>query len=273
MGDQFSITFLKLGGSLITEKSKAHTARMAVLQRLAAEIKEAWDENQAMRLILGHGSGSYGHSAAKKYNTRDGVTDPIEWRGFAEVWHAAALLNRLVVDACYEAGLPVIAFSPIASVTSENRCVSSWQISPLQAALQVGLIPIIQGDVIFDAHLGGTILSTEDLFLYLSTQFHPQRILLAGIEPGIWADYPTCSRLVKEMTPKDWDDHGQISTHLTIQGSAAPDVTGGMAAKVHQSLQMIKNMPTSEVNIFSGEEPGAVKHALLGARLGTCLHS
>jgi isopentenyl phosphate kinase len=44
--------------------------------------------------------------------------------------------------------------------------------------------------------LGGTILSTEDLFTYLAGLLHPEQILLAGNEPGVWADFPKNSRLL-----------------------------------------------------------------------------
>jgi hypothetical protein len=44
-----------------------------------------------------------------------------------------------------------------------------------------------------------------------------------------------------------------------------------MASKVQQSLALVKELPGLEILIFSGETPGQVKSALLGARLGTLL--
>ena len=67
------ITFLKLGGSLITEKDKAHHARQATIRRLGMEIREAMEERPDLQIILGHGSGSFGHIPAHKFKTRDGV--------------------------------------------------------------------------------------------------------------------------------------------------------------------------------------------------------
>ena len=35
-------------------------------------------------LIIGHGSGSFGHYMASKYGTRRGVNGPEQWMGFAK---------------------------------------------------------------------------------------------------------------------------------------------------------------------------------------------
>lgn len=55
-------------------------------------------------------------------------------------------------------------------------------------ALANGILPVVYGDVVFDEVRGGTILSTEDLFQHLAHQLHPERVLLAGLEAGVWAD-------------------------------------------------------------------------------------
>ena len=105
------ITLLKLGGSLITDKNRAHTARIGTIRRLAEEIYSV-REHGPFPLIIGHGSGSFGHIPAKKYGTRDGVHTDAEWAGFAEVHAEAVSLNRIVTDTLREAGLPVISFVP-----------------------------------------------------------------------------------------------------------------------------------------------------------------
>ncbi|CBN76705.1 aspartate/glutamate/uridylate kinase [Ectocarpus siliculosus] len=59
------------------------------------EIREAiseWDDTT--RVIVGHGSGSFGHVAAAKHSTIDGVSGAVQWRGFCDVSDAASRLNR-----------------------------------------------------------------------------------------------------------------------------------------------------------------------------------
>jgi len=263
----YNLQFLKLGGSLITEKSRPHTPRLEVLQRLATEIAQAVRQNPQIALVLGHGSGSFGHVPARKYETRSGVHTPEEWQGFVEVWRDAQALDRLVVDALAAAGLHELAFSPLASILAEEGRILHWDTTPLRSALNAGLLPVVYGDVIFDTVRGGTILSTEDLFSFLNKELQPQRILLAGIEVGVWSDYPACTQLIEEITPENYE---VIAT--TLSGSAAVDVTGGMASKVALSLEWIQVNPKLEVQIFSGEKPGSLGQALIGEGTGTRIH-
>jgi isopentenyl phosphate kinase len=268
------LDFLKLGGSLITDKNEAHTHRPEVLARLGREIAAALEQDPGIKVVIGHGSGSFGHVAAKKYGTRSGVHSQREWDGFVEVWWEAINLNRHVMDALHAAGLPVVSLPPLASVTAQDGQVAAWDLAPLTHALQAGLIPVVFGDVVFDLERGGTILSTEDLFAYLARRL-PQvaglavgHLLLAGIEAGVWADFPLCTQLVEQITPNNYTD-----LSVFVGESRAADVTGGMATKVEHSLALVKEMSGLVVRIFSGETPGAVEKALLGQQVGTVIRA
>jgi isopentenyl phosphate kinase len=261
------LQFLKLGGSLITDKTHPYTARPEMLDALVGEIVKAFRDNADLHLVLGHGSGSFGHAAASTYGTRRGVSGSQAWRGFAEVWYQASILNRMVVDALHRADLPAMSFSPAASVTAHNGNVFLWDLYPIQAALSNSLLPVIQGDVAFDKIRGGTILSTESLFAQLARQLHPQRILLAGKEAGVWADFPARKHLLTDITPDNF------TKQVTGLGAAVgTDVTGGMYSKVTEMLTLVEEIPSLEILIFSGEEPGNIQHALQGENPGTCLH-
>ncbi len=261
------LVFLKFGGSLITDKTRPYTARLEKLDSLAAEVASVLTKDPDLHLVLGHGSGSFGHSAANRHATRLGVSTPEAWRGFAEVWYQASALNRLVVEALRRTALPVMTFSPAASVTARAGKVFAWDHYPIQASLSNGLLPVVHGDVAFDEVRGGTILSTEDLFAYLARQLHPERILLTGLEAGVWADFPSRERLLAEITPAD------ISQLDPVLGPAVgTDVTGGMHSKVTGMLSLVDEIPDLEICIFSGEQPGNLRDALLGKNPGTLLH-
>jgi isopentenyl phosphate kinase len=260
------IVLLKLGGSLITDKDKPYTPRLDKLADLAQEIKTALDSNPNLLLILGHGSGSFGHVAAKKHGTREGVHTREGWLGFTEVRFQAAELNRFVVQALLEAGLPAMPFPPSASLVSDNRRVTFHNIEPIRRALDVNLLPVVQGDVAFDESLGGTILSTEDVFKFLMDEFTTKRILLAGIEAGVWEDFPARTKLVKQIQLSDYE-----KMRAGIGGSASTDVTGGMKAKVEEMLSLIQKHENLTVQIFSAEEHGFLTRALQGENVGTLL--
>ena len=258
------LVFLKLGGSLITEKHTPMTPRLEVITRLAQEIAEVKQEKPELQLVLGHGSGSFGHTPAKKFGTRQGVQTPEQWAGFNQVWLQARKLNNLVIDALHQAGLPAISFPASSGAQTSNKEVTSWNLEPLGKSLESGLLPVVYGDVVFDNLLGGTILSTEDIFRYLAPWLTPQRILLAGLEPGVWADYPQRTQLVDTITAKNFD-----SLLPNLEGAAETDVTGGMRGKVKEMLDLVKSLPGLEIFIFSGENSGAIKTVLLEKPSGT----
>ena len=262
------LIFLKLGGSLITDKAQARTPRRNVINRLAREVVEALNQNPHLRLVIGHGSGSFGHLTADKYGTRRGVHTPEQWSGFAEVWYDAHLLNQIVLQSFVTAGLPVLGFPPSASVLAENGAVIRWDVGPLETALDKNLMPIVNGDTVFDTQLGGTILSTEEVFSYLAPRLKPEKVLIAGIEPGVWTDYPECTKLAPVITPANIQSAGS-----GLHGSSAVDVTGGMAQKVASMLALCQAVPGLEALIFSGKEPGNILKALLGARPGTVIRA
>ena len=72
---RMSPIFLKLGGSLITDKRSAETPRPDVIRQLAAEIADARRRNPDLRLVIGHGSGSFGHVFGHRYGTRSRRAD------------------------------------------------------------------------------------------------------------------------------------------------------------------------------------------------------
>ncbi|MBN1265404.1 MAG: isopentenyl phosphate kinase family protein [Anaerolineales bacterium] len=254
--------FLKLGGSLITDKAEPETVRESILHQVAGEIAAFLKENPSERLLLGHGSGSFGHFHASKYNTHLGATSSEEWHGFSEVWASANKLNTIVMETLRNAGVPAVRFSPSSTVVAENGRIASMEIEPILHCLNAGLLPVVHGDTAFDRKQGATILSTEAVFLFLAGQLKPDRILLAGIESGVYQQYTDRKLLLSEITPSK-------AAEIDLRGSEATDVTGGMLDKVSTALELLKKYPWIQIHIFSGVEPGAVYKALTGEPGGT----
>ena len=271
------LAFLKLGGSLITDKMKPYTPLLDVMDNLAQQIATSLKSQPDLRLVIGHGAGSFGHVAASEYKTRDGyprpsplthrerdTTEDSYWKGFAEVWYQASSLNRYVMEALHKAGLRTIALPPSGSVITSDGQVSVWETTPIRMALAAGMVPVIFGDVVFDEIRGGTILSTENLFSFLVKALSPERVLLAGQEEAVWEDFPARTRRLERITPDSFEEIKQ-----GVGGSAAADVTGGMEAKVREMLDLVQDNPGLKVQIFSGAQPGNLVRALLGEILGT----
>ena len=249
------LIFIKLGGSLITDKRKRETPRPRIITSIAQEIRSFLDSSKDVALLLGHGSGSYGHWEATNYNTLTGIETSHQWRGFARVSAAASRLNRLVVDTFLKVGVPVLSMQPSASIDSKAGIILEYNTQNIRNCLTHELIPLIFGDVAFDRSRGGTIFSTEALFAYLTPIFQPAHIILLGNAPGVLNNQ---GHLIPKITPLNYKEMEQ---HL--HGSKYTDVTGGMADKVKLMVDLVKIYPDLKVHILSGTQSGILKQTLL----------
>jgi isopentenyl phosphate kinase len=252
--------FAKLGGSLLTDKRVAEKPRSDVIRRVAQEIAEALRTAPELRLVVGHGSGSFGHVYGSRYGTRNGVTGPEQWYGFASTGDAAARLNRLVVQALLDAGVPAWSIQPGALLLCRDGIVVDGSAAMVLRAQERGLTPVVYGDVALDEALGGTIVSTEEIFEWLAPQLRPERLVLAGEVDGVYTADPqedAGATLIQELTPESF-----AAVEDGLGGSFGVDVTGGMAAKVTQAMQMVRSNPGLTVVVCSGLKCGNVLAAL-----------
>ncbi len=260
MRAEHGLVFVKLGGSVITDKAKPEMVRPQVISRLAAEIAVALATRPDLRLVLGHGSGSFGHPVAQRYGTHLGVHSPADWWGFAATAAVAARLNRLVADALVAAGVPAWSIQPSASARCRDGELLSLEIDPIEEALAHGLVPLLYGDVALDDVRGGTIISTEQIFAHLARRLRPGRLIMVGEVDGVYESDPIhnpAALPIPEITRHNWT---QVRTLLG--GSHAADVTGGMLAKVEEMVALVRELPGLTVHLLSGLRPGALESAL-----------
>jgi isopentenyl phosphate kinase len=254
------IVLVKLGGSLITDKRREETPRSSVIERLALEMRELAEERPG-GLILGHGSGSYGHAVARRY----GLDPSSNARGLpaaaAATQDAAARLHRKVVAALIAAGAAPFSVVPSSIVTAEGNRPVRFDVEPLELALKHGLQPILYGDVVLDRQKGATILSTETLFVALTEQLvqrgrQVERAFWLGETPGV---YDHRREVLRELSPAG------ARRALEVAGRAeGTDVTGGMRHRVEAALRLAEMGVTSW--ILDGRLPGVLGRALAGER-------
>ena len=254
-----NLVFVKLGGSLITDKSKPYTTRDDVIKRLCKEIHES-RKGKDFTLLIGHGGGSFPHISASKYETHKGVINEKSWEGFVRVQNDAATLNRIIVSSLIEAGENAISIQPSASCIARNDSIIEWYTKPIETSLSKGLIPVPYGDVCLDEKKGCCIISTEEIFRFLSERLKPERIIMMGKTDGV---LDSKGETIKEITKKNFKD---IKQSLDSSDGVA-DVTGGMVLKVEKALEV-----GIEVEIINGLKPELLKRSLLGERgLGTII--
>jgi len=257
------LLFLKLGGSLITDKRQQAAARHDVIRRLAREVSRALAERDDLALLVGHGSGSFGHYAAQQFNFA--YQQQTTWDGFVHIGAAAARLNRLLVDTFLDEGIPVFPVQPSATALCRAGQLIRLDDSTIQTILQQGCVPLVYGDVCLDEERGWTIISTEQILAHLTPLLKPRRILLAGEVSGVYSGDPTAdpdARPIPEISAANFE-----AVRAGLTGADGYDVTGGMLTKVESMVELVEAQPGLEVGLISGLEPDQVYAALLGRPL------
>ncbi len=245
---------LKLGGSLITDKKQSKTFRRDVLSKIVIQLQNIREKYSDKKWIIGHGSGSFGHIEASKYDTINGVTSNEQWLGFTKVAYAASELSQLVWSEFIVSDLPVIRLHPSASLVSNHGNVEYFDTSTLRQYLDANLIPLVHGDVSLDTRLGGTIISTESLFQYIIKHINVEKIILLGEVDGV---FNSEGQVITQITPKSFE-----TIVDQLKGASGIDVTGGMYQKVYDMLQIVQFHPDLQIVIANGTKPD-ILHEIL----------
>lgn len=259
------VVLVKLGGSLITEKARTGVARRAVIDRLAREIAVLVRGPRGKRLVIGHGSGSFGHVAAAEGGLGGrGSKAQAGPEGIAHTQHRAADLHAIVVAALDDAGARPFSLAPSSFMTCSRGRVSKLFADPLFHALDLGLVPVVYGDVVLDRTRGAVVVSTEEVFLSLARESAARRVKIARV---VWLGetdgvYARDGRTVATLSPLAASRRAR-----DVTGAAGVDVTGGMALRLRSAAALARRGIASV--IADGRAAGALAAAVAGAGGGT----
>ena len=203
---------VKLGGAAITIKDgEPDTLNVGALKTCCdaiAEVallkKSSWPsfaEESALRVIVVHGAGSYGHPQAKQYRVADGARDmdgdPVLREGVDKTKASVRKLCKLVCDKLDSKLAPEVKLAPISPYgkfftvgKKLNRNLSRGGFDEVRAALMEGKIPVLHGDVVDDAEQGCAILSGDTLVECLTEEFKPKRVVFVSDVEGIFTAKP-----------------------------------------------------------------------------------
>lgn len=251
------IILIKIGGSLITDKSKPYTLKEKALHIICEEIKKAQSLNK--QLIIGHGGGSFAHVPAKKYQTQEGLKNEGSLRGVAEVANAAAKLNRIVINKMLEVGINALSVSPLSIMVADNKELKDIFSESIEQLLDKNLLPVLYGDQVMDKKTGCTIFSTEKVLGYVAMHlkekgYQIERIIHCGKTNGV---YDVDGNTVEMINSENFNNYKE-----SLDGSSGVDVTGGMIHKVEETLKLAqKGIPGL---IIDGIEHGSLSSAIKG---------
>lgn len=256
-----SIILIKLGGSIITDKTIPYTPNIPIIKELA-NVLTSVDKP----LIIAHGSGSFGHTSAQLYGGKKGYTSK---EGIAKLCFDASWINHIVMDVLIKKHLPAVSLRPMSMMQTNSGILTHHLFENIEELLKQKLIPVVYGDVMIDTSWNTTIFSGEKILSeiadYLLTKsYFVEKVIEIGNTDGF---YDKEKKTVKKITPETWEN-----LKNNVFETNTPDVTGGMIHKVEEALLLVKKgIPTYLVN---GNNSTAVKDALLsssfaGTRIST----
>jgi isopentenyl phosphate kinase len=251
------ITVLKLGGSAITDKARECTPDIPTIQKIADQLRD-YD----LPLLLIHGGGSYAHPFVAKSGLGKGLRHRSQLRSISETEFYLGQLTRIICASLLLRGKLPVPFHPMSFVTFDNGKVKRILLDPIRKALLAGLIPLLHGDLVFDESRGVGVLSGDRIASLVGQRLGASRVLLGSDVDGVYSQNPKTfpsATLVSEVTSHNF--------RSVLEASRGPsgDVTGGMAEKVRQALQLAKN--GCECYIFNLKEKNALRKVLEGDRI------
>lgn len=214
-------TVLKLGGSVITEKSRVETVNEERLAELASAL--AGHEG----LVIVHGAGSFGHHHAAKHgvSVTEGTHDAEAVR---EIHASMERLNENVIEALASEEISAVSVAPFSVGHRDREGDLQFPLGQIETMLGEGFVPVLYGDVISHRGKGATIISGDELVVTLAGELNADRVGLCSTVDGVLDD-------AGEVIPRiaSYDD-----VAASLGESDATDVTGGMAAKVRTLLEL-----------------------------------
>ncbi len=255
------LTVIKLGGSLLTDKTKPYTYREKVLQSVSREIRECFDEGLIESLILLHGVGSYGHPPVLEHKLHKGFLGPEQLLPLSKTQESVATLRHIIVKELQNASIPVCLMYPSSMIISEKMRMTDYFLEPLKGFVSLGMVPLLGGDILIDSVMGWSIGSGDQLAVIICRELGAKRLIFASDVSGIYDADP---KLKKDASLIDTVNLNDLEKTLKRMGvSGIEDASGAMKGKL-QSIVPAKPLIEQglEIGLISMMEYGHLRSFL-----------
>lgn len=237
---------LKLGGSLLTDKQLPESLRYEILSRVTQEIIEANE-----RLILIHGGGSFGHPLAKKYEISNGIDQKVvdQILGLSRTHRAMNKFNSIIVKSFLENHYPVLPIQTSSSFIQNSEQIFSKSIDIIEAALDLGIMPILYGDILLKMNGSFSIISGDQIISLLCRdlqKYEVSKVIFAMDIDGIYIQDNNSEDGYKlaEFIYKN-----QLNDLELVKMDNKIDVTGGIKGKIKAIEEILEfEVPIQLIN-------------------------
>ena len=237
------IILLKLGGSLLTDKNEPFSLRDNILESSLNQIIES-----KKSIILIHGGGSFGHPIAKKYQISQGLNDSIKGQimGLSKTHEAMIKFNSIIIKKLLDKGCSAISVQPSSIFIQDFYEIIFKSIDPIEKMLELGIIPVLYGDILLSWDSSFTILSGDQIILKLCEKIQKFKIskVIFGIEEdGIYIKDNGNEKLALKLNSIE------LANLKLAELDQKIDVTGGIKGKLETIKEILKfNIPVQIIN-------------------------
>ncbi len=226
-----ALTVIKLGGSLLTDKSKPYEARESIVRSAAREIKSCMDEGLIESLVIVHGVGSFGHPPVLEYKLHKGYTGPEQFIPLSKTQRVVNEFRHMLTKEFQEAGIPVNLLHPSSMVVADKMRIVKTFFEPIEGWVSLGMVPLLGGDLLYDAAMGFSVGSGDLLAVELARQLEAKRLIYAMDVSGLYDDNPQTNADAKLMERLTLTQLNNILMAMEQKGTG--DASGAMKGKLY----------------------------------------
>ena len=257
------ITILKLGGSLLTDKSTSYKLREGTLDSISVEVSECIKLGLIERLIIIHGVGSFGHPPVIEYKLYAGFKDKDQLINLSKTQKIVNKLRFKIVDSFIKAGIPVNLMYSSSMLVRKEENISHFAFEALKGFFSLGMVPLLGGDIIYDQEKGFNICSGDLLATRLARELGANQLIFASDVAGVYDKDPkqhADAVMIQEIHIDKIEDIVQ-----RMENTEKQDVTGRMKGKLLSIIPLRDIIQKGlEVSILSMKTPNTLKKFLEG---------
>ncbi|MFX0034897.1 MAG: isopentenyl phosphate kinase [Candidatus Hermodarchaeota archaeon] len=224
------IIVLKLGGSLLTDKSIPFKLRDNILNSVVKEIKECIDLGLIEELVVIHGVGSYGHPPVLKYNLHKGFKSPSQLIPLSETQYIVNNYRNMIAKSFLDLDIPINLMHASSIIVGESMKITDYYFKALRGYLSLGMVPLIGGDMMYDKNMGFSVCGGDQLAVIISREIGAEYLIFATDVLGIYDKDPKDNPnalLLKEININEIE---QLLERKEVVNKI--DASGGMRGKL-----------------------------------------
>jgi isopentenyl phosphate kinase len=219
---------IKLGGSVITDKSQYRKFNRERVSDLCRQIKDS-----GLDVLVVHGAGSFGHVLAKQYGLQNGFSSEGQIMAAAQVQYDTRDLSQMVVREMIDAGIPAVSVAPGSCFVMDGGRLMANDTEAIERLCRLGIMPVTFGDVVTDRSKGFGICSGDQLMEVLADLFDVKKAIFVSDIDGLYTADPKKDKKARLLGCVDLETLQKIKSESSVD-----DVTGGVVSKMEAMLRM-----------------------------------